>query len=85
MKVKHPGTTKAERRVLDEIGCGQSQPRMTPGLQDSMLRKGLIVITGYQTLGKDAFGAIKVPNFEMPIPIHMQWCNAMAAQHPEEE
>ena len=79
-KPKHPGTTPAERRVLDAIGCGDSCPPMTARTRDAMLRKGLIHKVGERELGRDRFGAISLPVYEMPIPIHMVWCKAVAEE-----
>ncbi len=79
-KPKHPGTTPTERRVLDAIGCGDSCPPMTARTRDAMLRKGLIHKVGERELGRDRFGAISLPVYEMPIPIHMVWCKAVAEE-----
>ncbi|PZR77345.1 MAG: hypothetical protein DI537_43320 [Stutzerimonas stutzeri] len=80
---KHPGTTVAERRVLDAIGGGDSCPPMTARTRDAMLRKGLIHKVGERELGRDRFGVVALPIYEMPIPIHMQWCSAVAAEEPD--
>jgi hypothetical protein len=80
MRPKHPGTTEAQRRVLDAIGCGDSCPPMTRRTRETLLRKGLIERVGERTLGRDALGAITLPIYEMPIPVHMQWCSAVASE-----
>ena len=80
---KHPGRTAAQRRVLDEIGCGENCPRMADATRDALLREGLIVELGRKSLGRDRFGEITIPQYEMPIPVHMQWCKAVAEEPSE--
>lgn len=81
---KHPGRTPAQRRVLDAIGCGDNAPWMTNQTRDAMLKAGLIVqcadklipLNPHQPSGLQ----IHITQFEMPIPIHMRWCDHWAAQ-----
>jgi len=75
----HPGKTPAQRRVLDEMGCGGKTPRMSPQVRDALLRQGLIEQCG-ETIFQDRFGIIRVPEYEMTIAAHIQWCDAMAEQ-----
>lgn len=79
---KHPGKTAAQRRVLDMIGCGEHCPPMTQGTRDAMLRSGLIVERGRRVVGRDRFGEVSIAQYEMPILVHMQWCEAMSAENP---
>lgn len=72
----HPGRTQAERRVLDEIGCGNNLPMMGKATREALLRKGLIVQCGEKVFGT-GWSAVRVPEYEMPIPVHIQWRNAM--------
>ena len=37
-------------------------------------KKGLITKTGMQEVGRDAFGSIRVPRWEMPLDVHIDWC-----------
>lgn len=78
--MKHPAKTKAQRAVLDAIGCGDSCPPMSRQTRESMLSKGLITKVGDKTLGKDRFGMITVPIYEMPVGVHIEWCSAMAIE-----
>ncbi|MBE7197745.1 MAG: hypothetical protein INR70_08085 [Parafilimonas terrae] len=80
-RMPHPGRTSAERRALDRIGCGEP-PRCSPKTLRNMLDAGLIVEAGGQ-IRRDALGEYKIPNFEMPIPVHMAWCSAVAATDEE--
>ena len=77
----HPGRTSAQRRALDAIGCGQP-PRCSPKTLKALLEAGLIEETGGE-IRRDALGAYRVPTYEMPIPVHMQWCSAVAARDEE--
>lgn len=80
----HPGKTQPQRRALDQIGAGNSCPPMTARTRDALLRKGLIERRGVRTIGQDALGKIELPVYEMPIPVHMQWC-AYWAEGAEEQ
>ena len=79
----HPGRTPAQRRALDAIGCGDNAPRMAPRVRDALLSTGLIVAAGRKVVAHCALGPITVPEYEMPIPVHMQWCSAVAATDEE--
>ncbi len=71
--MSHPGRTKAERRVLDSIGCGKTTPYMTDRLREKLLRDGLIVEIEPLILGHPPL-TVRVRQFEMPTPVHMAWC-----------
>lgn len=43
-----------------------------------MLDAGLIVDVGGETR-RDALESYRVPTYAMPVPVHMQWCSAVAA------
>lgn len=83
--MKHPGKTAAQRRALDEIGSGHFSPPMHPKTRDRLLAEGLIRSYGYKVVGRDRFGEIRIEEFEMPIPVHYQWCQVMSAQFDEEQ
>lgn len=73
----HPGRTVAERRALDTIGCGKFSPAMAPKVRQRLLDAGLIVQCGERVVGT-GWSAVRVPEYQMPIPVHMQWCDAVA-------
>lgn len=81
--IKHPGKTKAQRQALDAIGCGQFSPRMAKKTRQALLDAGLIQEVGRKVLGQDRFGVIDIPEYQMPIPVHMQWCKAVASEEEE--
>ncbi len=72
--MKHPGKTPAQRRVLDSIGCGERSPYMTKATREAMLRAGLIVELSPLEIPFGGLGHMKVRQFEMPIPVHIEWC-----------
>ena len=78
-KLRHPGRTPAQRRVLDEIGSGNFSPRMTNRMRDDLIAEGLIVLTGEKPIGRDALGKISIPEFEMPIHVHYAWCKVVGS------
>lgn len=75
-RLPHPGRTSAERRALDRIGCGEP-PGCSPKTLRNLLDAGLIVDVGTETR-RDALGSYRVPSFAMPLPVHYQWCSAVA-------
>jgi hypothetical protein len=83
--MKHPGKTPAQRRALDEIGCGNYCPSMTNATRDKLLASGLIVELNPVVIGRDRFGEIAIPQYEMPILVHYQWCKAMSAEPPADQ
>ena len=78
-KPDHPGRTPAQRLALDAIGCGNPSPIMAPATRRALLDGGLIAEVGQQIVGRDRFGDVTVPAYDMPIPVHWQWCAAIAA------
>lgn len=85
MRVAHPGKTKAQRAALDAIGCGDPSPRMAPKTREALLAAGLIIECGERVLGRDRFGVIAIPQYGMPIPVHMQWCYAVSQDYDGED
>jgi hypothetical protein len=78
-KPKHPGRTPAQRPALDTIGSGNRSPLMADATRDALLNAGLIVELSPRHIGKPPFQAV-VRQFEMPIPVHMAWCSAVAEE-----
>lgn len=75
-RMPHPGRTSAERRALDHIGCGEP-PACSPKTLRNLLDAGLIVDVGGE-VRRDALGSYTVPSYAMPVPVHFQWCSAVA-------
>ncbi|MFW6681733.1 hypothetical protein [Komagataeibacter intermedius] len=78
-KTPHPGKTSAQRRVLDEIGCGNYSPSAARTTINALLEDGLIFRCGERVVGRGRFSA-RIPEFEMPVSIHWQWCQHQAEQ-----
>lgn len=57
-------------------------PAASPRTLAALERDGLIVKLGKRELGRDRFGPIAVPVYEVPLVLHMQWC-AWAAEQPD--
>lgn len=84
MKVTHPARTRTQRRILDNIGSGDYSPSARRQTLDNMVQEGLIVRLADRVLGHDVFGPITIPQYEMPTPVHMQWCSYWASKTTEE-
>jgi hypothetical protein len=81
---KHPGRTPAQRRALDAIGCGNENPIMARSTRDALLRTGLVERLQARIIGGGG-PSVRIERFDMPIPVHMAWCEAMAASVTDEE
>ncbi len=81
---KHPGKTPAQRRALDAIGCGNYSPIMANSTRDALLKAGLIVeISPRHEKAGALWAAVVIRQFQMPIPVHMQWCAAVAGDEED--
>ena len=76
--MKHPGRTAAQKRVLDQMGCGEVLPRAKRQTLDRMVDEGLIVRLADRIVGRDGFGLITLPQYEMTISTHYAWCSYWA-------
>jgi hypothetical protein len=72
--VKHPGKTPAQRRVLDEIGCGNYSPNASKKTISALLEQGLIEELSPLRIPFIGSLCMEVRQFQMPIPVHFQWC-----------
>lgn len=83
-KLRHPcvGLSASVIKTFEEIACGLDSS-FRPKVIRTLLDAGLIELVGERLLGRDAFGAIKVPVYEVPTPIHIQWC-AWCAENVED-
>lgn len=78
----HPGKTAAQRRALDLIGCGNFSPIISKATRDALLRQGLIEQCGTRLVGIGPL-TVRVAEYQMPFPVHIAWCTAVAADEPE--
>ena len=80
----HPGRTPTQKRILDEIGCGNSLPFAPRKTIENMVALGMLQRLPDKQLGRDRFGAVKMPQFEMTISTHMAWCEFQSEQHEKD-
>ena len=89
-KILHPAKaakcSKRQIEAFEQIGAGVSSPSgYAASVFESLLAKGLIEICGVKTLGRDYFGKIQIPEFQQPLPVHMQWCQWCSENLTEED
>lgn len=84
-KARHPaaGMTPAQRRDFERVAVNQ-RPLGGYSVIKALEARGLIVEGPPKVLGRDALGEIKVREWYVPTPIHMQWCN-WAAEQPSRD
>lgn len=68
--------------AFERIGAGQS-PRSTLDVIEWLLKNGLIVFLHDKITGRDCLGPIKIPVYEVPIGVHMQWCKWCSENVPD--
>lgn len=77
-RVRHPcaGMTAAQRAAFESIAT-QSGGRIAahPKTIAALIAKGVIARDRDEIVGRDRFGAIAIPNYYVPTPVHMQWCS----------
>ena len=78
----HPckGMTKRQREAFEAIAISQP-PMATHKTLMALRKRGLIDYTN-DTIGRDALGAITVPRWFVPLPVHAQWCE-WASEQPD--
>lgn len=86
LKTKHPchGMTKAQIEAFERIAINEL-PFCSSKTIDILLEAGLIVPHGEIIISHDRFGTVKVPNYEVPIPIHYAWCRWYSENYSEEK
>ena len=62
-----------DREVFEQIAIGNDRSH-SPGEYLRLLKLGLIVITGMRSIGHDRLGVIEVPIYEVPVNVHIVWC-----------
>ena len=78
----HPckGMTKAQRAAFERIAVNQSHGANHKTLL--ALRGAGLVDYKNRVVGRDALGAITVPDWCVPLPVHAQWCQ-WCSEQPE--
>lgn len=60
--------TKAQIEAFEQIAIGHALPRAIQKTFDALLKRGLIQRLSDKVVGRDRFGDITIPQFEIPIP-----------------
>jgi hypothetical protein len=73
-KALHPcaGMTNAQRAAFEAVAAGM-EPRAASRTIRALLDCGVLTCKE-RVVGRDIFGAIRVPVYELPLSVHMQWC-----------
>lgn len=85
-KTPHPcaGMTPAQKRDFELIAVNQ-RPRGGYLTLNALKAKGLIEECEPLVVGHDALGPITVPQWSVPLPVHMQWCKWADERHVKME
>jgi hypothetical protein len=78
------GLSKAQREAFEQIAVGNALPAAHPKTLQKLKDKGLIEEGLGKTVGWDCFGAIVLPQYYVPLPVHMGWCK-WCSEHPDIE
>ena len=78
-KAKHPAPKGAQRRMFEQVAVGNCCPPGDVKTRRALVEKGLIVQTGFRYIGNPPF-QVKLPEFEVPIHHHMEWCKWCSEQ-----
>lgn len=80
----HPcaGMTKTQRLAFERIAI--NQPHGATHKTLLALRSAGLIDYENKQIGRDALGAITVPQWFVPLPVHAQWCEWCAAQPSKE-
>lgn len=71
-KYPFPNLSKKQKQILDALGCGNYSLKYVMPTKKSiegLLEKGLIRSLGFITIS-----GVKIPEYEMPIAVHLKWC-----------
>jgi hypothetical protein len=74
--------TKAQRDAFERIAINEF-PRCKWPTIDALLAAGVIK-RGDDEIRRDAMGVYHIPQFYVPLPVHMQWCE-WASEQPGDE
>lgn len=78
-KPRHPaaGCTPAQRHTFEALAIGFVSGHNRETIK-SLLRRGLIEKVGERVIGAPPL-RVHVPVYEVPLPLHMAWCEWRAA------
>jgi hypothetical protein len=78
----HPCKGMPNRAILafEQIATGIALPAGTPnGIYAKLLERGVIERAGDKLL-RDGLGDYSIPQYAVPLPVHMQWCEWCSEQ-----
>lgn len=83
---RHPCHGRSRRSVetFEAIAVGIQDRHPTSTLL-ALLRHGLIRLVEMKAIGSDRFGVIYRPIYEVPVPVHYQWCRWASENVTDEE
>lgn len=82
--VKHPAPKGAQRRMFEQVATGVDCPPGAAATRRALVDKGLIQKVGSRFVGRHPF-QVELPCFEVPLHIHMQWCEWCSENFTENE
>ena len=82
--MKHPaaGLTQIQKYAFGQIAISFDRGHSQRTLK-SLLEKGLIERLEDKVIGRDLFGLIKIPQYQVPLVHHIQWCGWCAENYNE--
>ena len=78
------GLTKIQRDTFEAIACGQDMPNR-PKTLSALIKKGVIVEVGKKVVCKDRFGIVETPVYEVPLVLHLAWCQWCSDNIPDSD
>ena len=80
---EHPckGMTAHQIEVFEQIATGVSLPPAKKGTIQKLRERGLVVAIEDKPL-HDELGEYSIPQYEVPISVHKQWCQ-WCSEQPE--
>ncbi len=83
---EHPckGMTKAQIEAFEQIAIGNALPTTNKSTLAKLRAKELIYEDEPKVF-KDRFGAYSIPQYFVPYPVHMKWCEWCSEQPENQE
>lgn len=70
--------------VFERIAIGQPPVALEKTLK-RLVERGLIERIADRRVGRDCFGPVIIPQYQVPLLVHMQWCQWASEQSFDEE
>ena len=74
--MEHPckGMSKVQIDTFEQVAVGNALPQATKRTWDALEKRGVIE-RGPDMIKRDAIGEYRIPQWQVPIHIHAQWCS----------